>query len=102
MVRNLSPFLWEGEVAKPIYPLPVEGGCPKGRGLAEGERERSQPPALRATSFQRKEGEAVKTIYSLPVEGGCPKGRGLAEGKESEANLHRCATSFPWKGLADE
>ena len=31
---------------------------PEGRGLAEGERERSQPPALRATSFQRKEGEA--------------------------------------------
>ena len=54
---------------KTIYSLPVEGGCPKGRGLAEGERERSQPPALRATSFQRKEGEAVKTIYSLPVEG---------------------------------
>ena len=54
---------------------------PEGRGLAEDERERSQPPALRATSFQRKEGEAVKTIYSLPVEGGCPKGRGLAEGK---------------------
>ena len=41
-----------------IYPLPMKGGCPKGRGLAEGERERSQPPALRATSFQRKEGEA--------------------------------------------
>ena len=69
----------------------MEGGCPKGRGLAEGERERSQPPALRATSFQRKEGEAVKTIYSLPVEGGCPKGRELAEGKESEANLRRYA-----------
>ena len=30
----------------------------KGKGLAEGEIERSQPPALRATSFQRKEGEA--------------------------------------------
>ena len=87
---------------KGIYPLPMEGGCPKGRGVAEGkeseanlrryapppsrgrrekrderhlppsdgrgmpegqglvedERERSQPPALRATSFQRKEGEA--------------------------------------------
>ena len=43
---------------KGIYPLPMEGGCPKGRGLAEGERGRSQPPALRATSFQRKEGEA--------------------------------------------
>ena len=64
---------------------------PEGRGLAEGEKERSQPPALRATSFQRKEGEAEKTIYSLPMEGGCPKGRGLAEGKESEANLRRYA-----------
>ena len=28
-----------------------------GRGLAEGEKERSQLPALRATFFQRKEGE---------------------------------------------
>ena len=72
-------------------PLPLEGARLKGRGVAEGERERSQPPALRATSFQRKEGEAVKTIYSLPVEGGCPKGRELAEGKESEANLRRYA-----------
>ena len=72
-------------------PLPLEGARLKGRELAEGERERSQPPALRATSFQRKEGEAVKTIYSLPVEGGCPKGRELAEGKESEANLRRYA-----------
>ena len=34
---------------------------PEGRGLAEGEKERSQPPALRATSFQRKEGEVAKT-----------------------------------------
>ena len=33
-------------------------GKPEGRGLVEGEKERSQPPALRATSFQRKEGEA--------------------------------------------
>ena len=33
-------------------------GMPEGRGLAEGEKERSQPPVLRATSFQRKEGEA--------------------------------------------
>ena len=36
-------------------------GMPEGRGLAEVEKERSQPPALRATSFQRKEGEAAKT-----------------------------------------
>ena len=46
---------------KGIYPFPLEGGCPKGRGLAEDERELSQPPALRATSFQRKEGEVAKT-----------------------------------------
>ena len=69
----------------------MERGCPKGRGLAEGERERSQPPALRATSFLWKEGEVVKAIYPLPVEGGCPKGRGLAEGEKSEANLRRYA-----------
>ena len=42
---------------KPISPLPKEGERPKGKGLAEGERAGSQPPALRATSFQRKEGE---------------------------------------------
>ena len=54
---------------KTIYSLPVEGGCPKGRELAEGERERSQPPALRATSFQRKAGEVVKNHLPLPVEG---------------------------------
>ena len=70
----------------------------KGRGLAEGERERSQPPALRATSFQRKEGEAVKTIYSLPVEGGCPKGRGLAEDERERSQPPALrATSFQRK-----
>ena len=73
-------------MVKAIYPLPVEEGCPKGRGLAEDERERSQPPALRATSFQRKEGEVVKAIYPLPVEGGCPKGRGLVEGEIALVN----------------
>ena len=37
--------------------------------MAEGEKERSQPPALRATSFQRKGGEVVKNHLPLPVEG---------------------------------
>ena len=73
----------------PSTPFPWKGV--DGRGLAEGERERSQPPALRATSFQRKEGEVVKAIYPLPMEGGCPKGRGLAEGEKNEANLRRYA-----------
>ena len=49
-------------------PLPMEGGSPKGGGVAEVERERSQPPALRATSFQRKEGKVAKTY--LPPSGG--------------------------------
>ena len=75
----------------------MEGGCPKGRGLAEGKRERSQPPALRATSFQRKEGEAVKTIYSLPVEGGCPKGRGVGRRKK-RAKPTSIAAPPPSKG----
>ena len=52
---------------KTIYSLPMEGGCPKGRG-GEGERAQSQPPALRATSFQRKEGKAVKAIYPFRLE----------------------------------
>ena len=55
----------------------MEGACPKGRGLAEDERERSQPPALRATSFQRKEGEEVKN-HLLPSRGrGMPEGQGV-------------------------
>ena len=73
---------------KTIYSLPVEGGCPKGRELTEGERERSQPPALRATSFQRKEGEVVKKHFLPSVEGGgCPKGRGLAEDEREQGFL---------------
>ena len=79
-------------------PLPLEGARLKGRGVAEGERERSQPPALRATSFQRKEGEAVKTIYPLPMEGGCPKGRGLGEGERAQSQPPALrATSFQRK-----
>ena len=65
----------------------MEGERPKGKGLAEGEIERSQPPALRATSFQRKEGEA-----------GCPKGRGLAEDERERSQPPALrATSFQRK-----
>ena len=111
MSNPSTPFPWKGDArragswpkakrAKPTsgatrHLLPEEGGRSgenyllpsRGRGMLEGQgvgrrqRERSQPPALRATSFQRKEGEAVKIIYSLPMEGGCPKGRGLSEGE---------------------
>ena len=43
---------------KGIYPPSDGRGMPEGQGLVEDERELSQPPALCATSFQRKEGEA--------------------------------------------
>ena len=33
-------------------------GMPEGQGVGRRRKELSQPPALRATSFQRKEGEA--------------------------------------------
>ena len=62
------------------YPLPVEGGCPKGRGLVEDERERSQPPALRATSFQRKEGECL-----FPASSFRAKARNLFRSRSGEA-----------------
>ena len=76
----------------------MEGGCLKGRGLAEDERERSQPPALRATSFQRKAGEVVKNHLPLPVEGGCLKGRGLAEDERERSQPPALrATSFQRK-----
>ena len=55
--RHLLPEEGGRSGKKNISSIPMEGGCLKGRGLAEDERERSQPPALRATSFQRKEGE---------------------------------------------
>ena len=62
---------------KGIYPLPMEGGCPKGRGLAEGERERSQSPALRATSFQRRR-EKLDERHLPPSDGrGMPEGQGV-------------------------
>ena len=64
----------------------MEGGCPKGRGLAEGERELSQPPALRATSFQRKEGEVVKNLSPTF--------------QKREKRDENPSTPFPWKGDA--
>ena len=85
-------------MSNPSTPLPMEGGSPKGRGLAEGEKERSQPPALRATSFQRKEGEVVKAIYPLPMEGGCPKGRGGGRRRKERSQPPALrATSFQRK-----
>ena len=57
----------------------MEGGCPKGRGLVEDERERSQPPALRATSFQRKEGECL-----FPASSFRAKARNLFRSRSGE------------------
>ena len=55
-MRHLLPE--EGGKSGKSHLPPSRGrGMPEGRGLAEDKRERSQPPALRATSFQRKEGE---------------------------------------------
>ena len=83
---------------KGIYPLPMEGGCPKGKGLAEGERERSQPPALRATSFQRKEGEVVKN-HLPPSDGrGMPEGQGVGRRQRERSQPPALrATSFQRK-----
>ena len=78
-------------------PLPVEGGCPKGRGLAEGERERSQPPALRATSFQRKEGEVVKNHHPPSRGRGMPEGQGVGR-RKMRAKPTSIATPPPSRG----
>ena len=58
-------------MSNPSPPLPMEGGCPKGRGLAEGERERSQPPALRATSFQWKERKIIFPVVEKEQNRSC-------------------------------
>ena len=62
--RHLLPKEGGRSGMKGIYPLPMEGGCPKGKGLAEGERERSQPPALLLPPSSGRR----KTIISPVVE----------------------------------
>ncbi len=71
---------------------------PEGRGLAESEKERSQPPALRATSFERKEREAVKTHLPPSHGRGMPEGQGVGrrERERSQPPALR-ATSFQRK-----
>ena len=59
----LCPFPWKGDARR--------------AGGAEGEREWSQPPALRATSFQRKEGEVVKKHFLHSHRRGMPEGQGV-------------------------
>ena len=77
----------------------MEGERQKGKGLAEGEIELSQPPALRATAFQRKEGEAGCVAHLPPSHGrGMPEGRGLAEGEKERSQPPALrATSFQRK-----
>ena len=86
--RHLLPE--EGGRSGENYLLPSRGrGMPEGQGVGRRQRERSQPPALRATSFQRKEGEVVRNLSSaFPVEGKAVKnhlppshGRGMPEGQ---------------------
>ena len=85
--------------------------------MAEGERERSQPPVLRATSFQRKEGKAVKN-HLPPSQGrGMPEGQGVGRRRKSakptsgaarhllpeeggRSGMSNPSTPFPWKGDA--
>ena len=44
-------------MSSPSTPFPWKGDARRA-GVGRRRKERSQPPALRATSFQRKEGEA--------------------------------------------
>ena len=78
---------------KGIYPLPMEGGCPKGRRLAEGERERSQPPALRFSLLPEEGGRSGMSNPSTPFlwKGDARRAGGWLKAKESEANLRRYA-----------
>ena len=86
-------------MSSPSTPLPMEGGCPKGRGLAEVEKSeanlrRYAPPPSRGRREKRDE----QPIYPLPMEGGCPKGRGLAEGERERSQPPALrATSFQRK-----
>ena len=66
-----TPFPWKGDARR-------AGGWPK-------EKKRSQPPALRATSFQRKEGEAGCVAHLSPSLGrGTPEGQGVGLAKHGK------------------
>ena len=106
-----TPFPWKWDARR-------ARGWPKGRGVAEGERERSQPPALRATSFQRKEGEAGCVAHLPPSPGrGMPEGQGVGRRRNrakptsgaarhllpeegGRSGMRSPSTPFPWKGDA--
>ena len=77
-------------MSSPSTPLPMEGGCPKGRGLAEGEKSlanlrRYAPPPSRG-----RRGEVVKNHLPPSHGRGMPEGD-WPKGNESEANLRRYA-----------
>ena len=52
-----------GRMVKAIYPLPVEGGCPKGRGLASFFA--AKPPSLSLPPWGRGTASAVDRVLSL-------------------------------------
>ena len=142
-----TPFPWKGDArragvgrsrkrAKPTsgatrHLLPEEGGrsgvsnpppshgreMPEGRGLAESEKEQSQPPALRATSFQRKAGEVVKNHLPPSHGRGMPEGQGVGRRRKrakptsgatrhllpkegGRSGMSNPSTPFLWKGDA--
>ena len=72
-------------MSSPSTPFPWKGDARRAGGLAEGEIERSQPPALRATSFQRKEGEAGCVAHLPPSLGrGTPEEQGVGLAKHGK------------------
>ena len=83
---------------KTIYSLPVEGGCPKGRGLAEGEK--SEANLRRYAPLPSRGRREKRDERHLPPSHGrgCPKGRGLAEGERERSQPPALrATSFQRK-----
>ena len=52
-----------GRMVKAIYPLSVEGGCPKGRGLASFFA--AKPPSLSLPPWGRGTASAVDRVLSL-------------------------------------
>ena len=63
-LRGTSFRRKEGEEVKPIYPLPVEGGCPKGRGLAEGKK--SEASLCLFDRLLAEEGECPFPVSPFP------------------------------------
>ncbi len=85
-------------MSSPSPPLPMEGGCPKGRGLVEDEKSEANLRRYAPSPSRGRRGEVVKNHLPPSHGRGMPEGRGLAEGERERSQPPALrATSFQRK-----